>query len=180
MRRILLLLAGAAILGLPAAAAARAQSDHAAHRLVVRNASTDGDVVTGNPVATVVVNNGFVIGHVAQEGAVKLYHFASGTGTGSVAAQVTGVDLLRQGVTWHGQRGTKYTGNDFRFRAVGGVWRVVVYGAGVSLYAGGTYVKAHLHGSKFSPHTDGVYAFDGERFASLPPGVLTRILGKKK
>jgi hypothetical protein len=179
MRRILLLLAGAAILALPAAAAARAQSQQAApHFFVVRNASTDGDVVTGNPVATVVVNNGFVIGHVAQEGAVKLYHFASGAG--SVAPQVTGVDLIRQGVTWHGQRGTKYTGNDFRFRAVGGVWRVVVYGAGVSLYAGGTYVKAHLHGSTFSPRTDGVYAFDGEKFASLPSGVLTRTLGKKK
>src|SRR5205823_955814 len=73
MRRILLLLAGAAIFALPAAAAARSHSHHPAPGfLVVHNASTDGGVA-GRPVATVVVQ-GFVLGRIAQEGAVQIYH----------------------------------------------------------------------------------------------------------
>ena len=55
--------------------------------------------------------------------------------------------------------GTEFSGSDFRFRAVGGVWRVVVYGAGVSLYAGGEG-RALLHGSVAYPRDDGVYSFE--------------------
>jgi hypothetical protein len=181
MRRILLLVAGAAILALPASAAARPESH--AHRpgfLVVRNASTDAGVL-GKPVATVVVGGnpnspgGFVLGHIAQEGKVQIYHLAS---SGSVAAQVAGVDVSRRAVTWHGVPGTEFSGSDFRFRAVGGVWRVVVYGAGISLYAGGVG-HASLHGSVSYPGADGLYSFNGERFASLPSGVVTQQLGKK-
>jgi hypothetical protein len=179
MRRILLLLAGAAVLTLPAAAAARPQSHGAAPGfLVVHDALTDGGV-RGSPVATVVVH-GFVLGHIAQEGAVKIYHFNSGSGA---AAQVSGVDVSRQAVTYHGQGGvtqpgTEFSGSDFRFRAVGGVWRVVVYGAGVSLYAGGVG-HASLHGSAAYPGTDGEYSFNGGRFASLPSGVVTHGLGAR-
>jgi hypothetical protein len=176
MRRILLLVTGVAILALPAAAAARAQTDRSASGfLVVRGAFSDGGV-TGSPVATVAVK-GFVIGHIKQEGAVAIYHFGPGA-----AAQVSGVDVSRQHVTFHGrggtQDGTKFSGSDFRFRAVGGVWRVVVYGAGVSLYAGGVG-KASVHGSVYNPGTDGLYSFNGARFVSLPSGVVTRHLGKK-
>jgi hypothetical protein len=175
MRRILLLVAGAAILALPAGAAARAQT----HRvkpgfLVVRDALTDSGIA-GHPVATVAVT-GFVIGRIRQEGAVKIFHFTSG---GSLA-QASGVDVSRQAVTYKGQQGqqqgTKFSGSDFRFRAVGGTWRVVVYGAGVSLYAGGKG-RAWLHGSVFSPATDGVYSFNGGRFASMPSGVVRRRFG---
>src|SRR5262245_61062633 len=61
MRRILLLLAGAAMFALPAAAATRPQAHHPAPGfLVVHSASTDGGVA-GRPVATVVVQ-GFVLG----------------------------------------------------------------------------------------------------------------------
>lgn len=175
MRRILFLLAGAAVLALSAAAAARPQSRPPAPGfLVVRNASTDGGV-TGSPIATVVVR-GFALGQVAQEGAVEVYHLASSPG--SVAAQAAGVDVTRRSVTWHGVPGTKFSGSDFRFRAVGGVWRVVVYGAGVSLYAGGEG-RVSLHGSEAYPDADGDFSLDGARFASLPPGVLTLRLGKK-
>ena len=175
MRRILLLLAGAAVLALPVAAAARAHSHRAAPGfLVVRGALTDGGV-TGRPVATVVVS-GFVLGHIAQEGAVELYPF--GSSTGSLATQAAGVNVSRRAVKWRGHDGTRFGGSDFRFRAVGGVWRVVVYGAGISLYAGGKGV-AHLHGSVAYPGTDGVYSFNGGRFVSLPSGVFTRRLGEK-
>lgn len=175
MRRILLLLAGVAILALPASAAARGQGHHGTPGfLVVRNASADGGV-TGSPVATVVVR-GFVIGRVAQEGAVQVYHLA--TGAGSFAAQAAGVDVSRHPVTWHGVPGTEFDGSGFRFRAVGGVWRIVVSGAGVALYAGGEGL-AHLHGSVAFPRGDGTYSIDGGRFVSLPSGVVTRRLGTK-
>lgn len=179
MARILLLLAGVAILALPAAAAAGPQArDSAPGFLVVRNASTDGGV-TGKPVATVVVQ-GFVLGHVAQEGAVQLFRLASGPG--SLAAQAAGVDVSRRAVTYHSRGGsvpgTEYSGSDFRFRAVGGVWRAVVYGAGVSLYAGGVG-RVSLHGSVAYPRADGRYSLNGGRFVSLPAGVFTGRLGKK-
>jgi hypothetical protein len=182
MRRTLFVLACAAVLALPAAAAARAQTPRpAAGFLVVRNASTDGSSVTGRPVATIVVG-GFVIGRVAQEGRIQVYRLRSSAG--SLPATATGVDVSRRAVTYHSHGvavpGTEFSGSNFRFRAVGGIWRVVVYGAGVSLYAAGVGPgRASLHGSVYSPGTDGVYSFNGERFASLPAGVVTRPLGTK-
>jgi hypothetical protein len=174
MRRILLLLASAAVLTLPAAASAHTQSHHRAPGfLVVRGAFSDGGVA-GRPIATIAVT-GFVIGRIAQEGAVEIYHFSSGTGS---LAQVSGVDVSRQTVFYHGRPGAKFSGSDFRFRAVGGVWRVVVYGAGVSLYAGGQG-GARLHGSVSYPNIDGVYSFNGGRFASLPAGVVKGRLGQR-
>jgi hypothetical protein len=181
MRRIFLLLIGAAILALPAAAAARAQGLHSAPVfLVVRNAVTDGGV-TGSPVATVVVQGGFVLGHVAQEGAVQIYHLKSSSG--SLTAQAAGIDVFRRAVTYHSHGvavpGAEFSGSDFRFRAVGGVWRVVVKGAGVSIYAAGEKMKASLHGSVAYPRTDGRYSFNGAPFASMPSGTVTRILGTR-
>lgn len=169
MGRILLLLAGAAVLALPAAADARRPSTPPRGFLVVHNASTDGGVA-GGAVATVVVK-GFVIGRVAQEGAVDIYHLTSGPG--SPAAQATGATVSRRAVFFRTVRGTEFSGSDFRFRAVGGVWRVVVYGAGVSLYAGGA-LRVTLHGSVAYPSADGEYSIDGGRFVSLPSGLVTR------
>lgn len=175
MRRILLLLASAAVLALPGAAAARARS-HAPTSgfLVVRNALNDGGVAAG-PVATIVVH-GFVIGRIAQEGAVEIYHFNSTSD--ALLAQASGFDVSRERVTYRTQPGTRFSGSDFRFRAVGGFWRVVVYGAGVSLYAGGVGT-VHLHGSVEYPRADGKYSFDGARFISMPSRVVIRTLGGK-
>lgn len=179
MRRTLLLLAGAVVLMLPAAAAARRHGKPAPAYLVVRNASTDGGV-TGKPVATVVVQ-GFVLGHIAQEGAVQMYQL----GPTALVAQGSGADVTRHTVAWHTNGavvpGTEFSGSDFRFRAVGGVWRVVVYGAGVSLYAAseGSNGSASLHGSVGYPGKDGTYSFDGGPFASLPSGVVKRRFGGK-
>ena len=176
MRRILLLLAGAAILALPAAATARAQSHHATPDfLVVRNASTDGGV-SGSPVATVVVK-GFVLGKIAQEGAVQIYHVASSAG--SLAAQVAGVDVsaARCHVARH-RRGRSSAGATSGSAPSAASGASSSYGAGVSLYAGGVH-SASLHGSRFSPGADGTYSFDGARFASLPAGIVTLKLGPK-
>ena len=178
MQRILLLLAGVAFLALPTASVARAQN-HQQHLgagfLVVHNALTDGGV-TGPSVVTVVVR-GFVLGQIAQEGAVELYHVDPGTN--SAAAQVGGADVSRRLVTFGDLQGTEFTGSGFRFRAVGGVWRVVVYGSGISLYAGGEVRVITLHGSVEYPGEDGKYSIDGGPFASLPSGVITRRLEAK-
>ena len=169
MGRILLLLAGAAVLALTAATDARPQSSPPRGFVVVRNGSTDGGVA-GSAVATVVVK-GFVIGRIAQEGAVDIYHLTSGAG--SPAAQATGVTVSRRAVFFRTLRGTEFSGSDFRFRAVGGVWRVVAYGAGVSLYAGGA-LRVTVHGSVAYPADDGEYSIDGGQFVSLPSGQITR------
>lgn len=173
MRRILLICAGAAILALPAAAGARSGATRAGTGfLVVRNAANDGGV-TGHPVVTVVVD-GFVLGRVSQEGRVAIYHVASGGGAG--APQAVGVDVSRRTVSWRGVPGTEFTGSSFRFRAVGGVYRVVVRGSGVSIFAGGRG-HATLQGSAAYPRRDGHYAFAGGRFRSLPVRPLTRAIG---
>ena len=171
MRRILLLLTGAALLALPAAAAARSQRHRAPGFLVVRNATADGGV-TGTPVATVVVR-GFVLGKIAQEGSVEIYSTA-----GPRTAQAAGVDVSRRKVTWRTVSGTEFSGSGFRFRAVGGVWRVVVRGSGVSLFAGGEG-KVSLHGSVVYPGNDGEYSIDDGQFASLPSGIVKTRLGTK-
>jgi hypothetical protein len=172
MRRILLMLASVVVLGLPAAAAARAHGTAKPGFLVVRNAATDGGV-TGAAVVTVAVD-GFVLGKVSQEGSVEIYHLAATVGSGTPSA--TGIDLSRRSVTWHGVPGTQYSGSGFRFRAVAGVYRVVVFGSGVSLFAGGRG-KVMLHGSSVYPTNDGTYSFDGGTFRSLPAGQLTRRIG---
>lgn len=175
MRRILLSVASLAVLALPAAAAARAHSGAAPGYLVVRNAAADGGV-TGSPVVTVVVD-GFVLGRVSQEGRVEIYHLAAG-GTGRLAEQATGVDVSRSSVAWHGVPGTAYSGSDFRFRAVRGIWRVVIHGSGVSVYAAGRG-RVILHGSVAYPKSDGQYALDGKAFKSLPSGEITRPIGHR-
>ena len=178
MQRILLLLAGVVFLALPAAATARLEKHPAPPGfLVVRNASADGGVA-GDPVVTVVVR-GFVLGHIAQEGAVELYRVS-----GSATAQAGGAEVSRDRVKYRtvdGTKldGTKFSGSGFRFRAVGGVWRVVVYGSGVSLYAGGEGRVVSLHGSVAYPDADGNYSLNGGPFASLPSGTVTGRLGAK-
>ena len=116
MRRILLLLASAAVLTLPSAAAARAHGHRAAPGFLVVHGAFSDLGVAGHPVAIVAVN-GFVIGHIAQEGAVEIYRFCCGSGS---LAQVSGGVVSRQTVRYQGRQGTKFSGSDFGFRGVGG------------------------------------------------------------
>lgn len=161
MRRVLLICAAAVLLALPAVAAgagARARTGW----LVVRDANNDGGLV-GSPVATVVVR-GFVIGRIADQGSVEIYQL--GSSGGAAQPQATGPDVAQKAVYWRGVSGSEWTGTGFRFRAVG-VFRVVVHGSGVYLFAGGGG-NATLQGSSVSPAHDGSYALDGGRFRSLP------------
>lgn len=170
MRRILLICAGVAVLALPAAAAPSGGRTDTGW-LVVRNAANDGGVV-GPPVATVVVR-GFVLGRIADQGSVEIYQLGSAS---SSSSQATGPDVGRRSTYWHGVSGNVWSGSGFRFRAVGGVFRVVVRGSGIYLFAGGTG-NVTVQGSRVSPNLDGSYSLDGARFRSLPSQAVTRPLG---
>lgn len=175
MRRILLSLASAAVLTLPAAAAGAGASTSARSGpgfLVVRKGTGDGGI-TGHPVVTVVVQ-GFVLGRVSQEGRVDVYHLASAAGQG--APQVAGAEVSRSSVRWRGVTGSEYVGSDFRFRAIGGAYRVVVRGSGIYLFVGGRG-NVTVRGSAVYPTSDGLYSLNGAPFRSLPSRSVHQALG---
>jgi hypothetical protein len=171
MRRILLSCVCAAVLLLPAAASARATGPKPGY-LVVKRAVSDGGV-NGPPVATVVVQ-GFVLGRFSQEARVDVYQLPTAAGQG--APQVAGADVSKHAVRWHGFKGTEYRGSGFRFRAMGGFYRVVVRGAGVYLFAGGKGRIVTLQGSSVNRRTDGTFSVNGGPFRSMPTNPLTRKL----
>jgi hypothetical protein len=169
MRRILLSCTCAAVLLVPAAASARAPGHAKPGFLVVRKAVGDGGV-NGPPVATVVVQ-GFVLGRISQEARVDVYQLPTAAGQG--APQAAGADVSKHSVRWHGFTGTEYSGSGFRFRAIGGFYRIVVRGAGVYLFAGGRG-NVTLQGSSVYRHADGTFSLNGHAFQSLPAKPVKR------
>jgi hypothetical protein len=172
MRRILLSCTLLAVLALPAAASAGASARAKPGYLVVRKAAGDGGV-NGDPVATLIIQ-GFVLGRVSQEARVDIVQIPSPAGQG--APQVRGADVSTRNIKWHGFVGKEYVGSNFRFRAIGGYYRVVVRGAGVYLFAGG-HGHVKLRGSSHYPLHDGEFSVSGGRFRSLPERPLTRQIG---
>jgi hypothetical protein len=172
MRRILLSLAVVALLALPAATSAGAGGAKAGF-LVVRKAQGDGGL-SGPPVVTVVVQ-GFVLGRASQEARIDVYHLPSAAGGGG--PQAAGPDVSKKVVRWRRFTGTEYSGSGFRFRAIGGAYRVVIRGSGVYLFAGG-HGTVMLHGSSVYPGGDGAYSVDGRAFRSLPAAQLELPIGK--
>lgn len=173
MRRILLTCALLLVGVLPAAAAARASGLARPGYVVVRRAVSDGGV-NGRPVVTVVVR-GFVLGRVSLEAEVDIYHLPTASGQG--APQVKGADVSTSKIRWHGLPGKRYTGSNFRFRATGGFYRVVVRGAGVYVFAGGRG-KVWLRGSSAKQKADGMYSVDGSAVRSMPTQRLRRQIGR--
>jgi hypothetical protein len=172
MRRILLSLAGVALLALPAATSAGAAGGKPGF-LVVRKAQGDGGLY-GPPVVTVVVQ-GFVLGRASQEARVEIYQLPSPAGGGG--SQAVGADVSKNVVHWRRFAGTRYSGSAFRFRAIGGTYRIVVRGSGVSLFAGG-HGTVTLHGSSVYRGADGAYSIDGRAFRSLPATPLKLAIGR--
>jgi hypothetical protein len=174
MRRILLSCVCAAVLMLPAAASGRASAQPKSKPgfLVVRKAAGDA----ARPVVVLVVH-GFVLGRISttQEARVDIYHLPSAKGEGLPDA--VGADVSHRPVSYRGLPGTEFRGSGYRFRAIGGFYRVVVRGAGLYLFAGGAG-NVRLRGSATYPHTDGTYSVDGAAFRSLPSRLLTRGLGR--
>ena len=175
MRRIVLSCATLAVLVLSLAASAGAAGTARPGFLVVRKAAGDGGI-HGRPVVTVVVVNGFVLGRVTQEARVDVYQLPTPRGEG--APQAAGPDVSTRGVRWHNFAGKEYRGSGFRFRAMGGAYRVVVRGSGVYLFAGG-HGTVTLEGSSVYPRSDGAYSVDGRRFRSLPAEPLQRKIGRR-
>jgi len=175
MRRILLSCATVAILVLPAAASAGASGHRAPGFLVVRKATGDGGVF-GRPVVTVVVE-GFVLGRVSSNAQARIDVFQLASPAGGGAPQAAGVDVSHNPVRWRSFAGTEYSGSGFRFRALGGAYRVVVRGSGLYLFAGG-HGKVTLRGSSVYPGADGAYSIDGGTFRSLPAKPLQRTIGQ--
>lgn len=175
MRRILLSCAGLAVLALLAAASAGAEAQAKPGFVVVRKAAGDGGI-HGRPVVTVVVVNGFVLGRVTQEARVDVYQLPTPAGEG--APQAAGPDVITRGVRWHNFAGKEYVGSGFRFRAMGGAYRVVVRGSGIYLFAGGSHGTVTLQGSSVYPGSDGGYSLDGRAFRSLPAEPLKRKIGR--
>jgi hypothetical protein len=173
MRRILLSCAFLALLALPAGAAARATANAKPGFLVVRRAAGDGGV-NGRPVATVVMH-GFVLGRVSQEARVDIVQLPSAAGQG--APQVKGADVSTRAIKWHGFAGKEYSGSNFRFRAIGGYYRVVVSGSGIYLFAGGRGLVT-LRGSSVYPSHDGVFSVNGRAFRSMPARPLKQQIGR--
>lgn len=171
MRRILLSCAILGVLTLPAAAA-RATSAANPGYLVVRKGAGSGP--SGPPVVTLVVH-GFVLGRVAaqNEATIDIIQLPSHGGQGAPSA--ANPDISRH-IHWHGFTGHEFGGSGFRFRALGGYYRVVVRGSGVSLFAGG-HGSVEIHGSSFDQTGDGTYSVDGGPFRSLPSRTVTRQLG---
>jgi hypothetical protein len=175
MRRILLSCVCAAALVLPAAVSARTSGGAKTRPgfLVVHKAAGDGGV-NGHPVVTVIVQ-GFVLGRVSpnREARIDVYHLPSTRG--GVAPQAVG-DVSKRAARWRGLPGAEYNGSGYRFRAIGGFYRVVVRGAGVYLFVGGKG-NVRLHGSSFDPQADGTYSLNGAAPRSLPKQLLKRRFG---
>jgi hypothetical protein len=173
MTRILVSCAILGALLLPAAALARVHGHAKPGFLVVRGASGDGGV-NGHAVVTLVVH-GFVLGSVSQEARVDIYQAPSAAGQGGPS--VSSGDVSTKTKKWRTFTGKEYNGSSFRFRAMGGYYRVVVRGSGVYLFAGG-HGNVTLQGSSFAPHADGKYSVDGGVFRSLPMKPLKREIGR--
>ena len=170
MRRILLSCALLGVLTLPAAAVARSSAPAKPGYLVVRKAAGDGGV-NGRPVVTLVVR-GFVLGRVSQEARVAVYYLPAG----STPQVQQGADVTTSARRWNGRPGRVFSGSNFRFRAMGGFYRVVVRGSGVYLFAGG-HGHVTFRGSSVNKRADGRYSVNGGTFRSLPEEPVQKKIG---
>jgi hypothetical protein len=173
MRRILLSCVFLAVLTLPAAAVARSSAAAKPGYLVVKKAAGDGGV-NGRPVVTLVVR-GFVLGRVSQEARVAVYYLPLKS-AGGVPQVQQGADVRTSARQWHKLPGKVFRGSNFRFRAMGGRYRVVVRGSGVYLFAGG-HGHVTFRGSSVNRRADGWYSVDASKFRSLPYPPVQRKIG---
>lgn len=175
VRRLLVSIAALLALALPAAAAAHLVRTVGPNdgTLVVQNADNgDGVGKDARAVVTLVIN-GFAIGRIVGEGRIAIYDLDS---TDQSSPEVTGAEWHKDVsyTTADGKQvsGTSWGGSQFTFRAVQGTYKVVIYGSGVYLFAGGQG-RVWFTGQDGSP--DGRYSINGDDWRSLPnPG--TRLI----
>jgi hypothetical protein len=156
VRRTVVICASLAALAVPAGALAL-RLGPGDGTLVVQN----GTAPRGTPVVTLVIH-GAAIGQISGLGKVVI---DDPTPNDAFTPEVTGYN-------WQKQTGdTEYTwggaGPSFRFRAVGGTYKITIYGSGVDLVASGQGT-AVLTGSSDAVASDGRYSLNGQGFKSLP------------
>ena len=122
--------------------------------LVVQN----GTAPRGTAVVTLVIR-GAAIGHISGFGTIVIDDLTAGGSSPEVTGAIWRKDI--------GDTTQKWGGTDFRFRAVGGIYKITVYGAGVDLVASG-HGNVILAGSPDTPARDGQYSLNGGDFRSLP------------
>jgi hypothetical protein len=130
--------------------------------LVVEN----GNAPRGVAVVTLVIS-GAAIGQVTGVGKVVIDDPTPGDG---FDPEVTGADWRRDSSDGAPSGGTETTwgGTNFRFRAVGGTYKITVYGGDVDLVASG-HGTVILAGTTDTPTAhDGSYSFNGQAPKSLP------------
>jgi hypothetical protein len=136
--------------------------------LVVRNADNGDGVSAGARAVVTVVIHGFVIGSVRDQGRIRIFDLDP---TDQTPPEVTGAlshrDVSRV-VDGQQQTGTEWSGTNFRFRAVDGTYRVVIWGSGVYLFASGDQGQVWFTGNADATTSDGTYSLDGGDWRSLP------------
>jgi hypothetical protein len=157
MRRLLLAFAAVGLMVAPAAALA-AQGAAGDGTLVVRNASGDAP---RQPVISAAFT-GAIVGQVAR-GRIVVVPTAD---AGDVTVTTSDLNPVAPVVTDAGL--ISYSGVGLRFKAVGGFYRVLLYGKGVdvNIVGQGSVV---LDGSESDPQLDGRFSLNGASWHSLPP-----------
>jgi hypothetical protein len=157
MRRLSVILGLFSVFAVPAAALA-ATSAPSDGSLVVKN----GQAPLNTPVVTLQIT-GSVIGEV--DGYGKLVIDAGPNADATAEPQVTGGGLPSD--SSRSPTAQVWKNTNFKFRAVGGSYTILVYGSGVNLVAVGSGT-VRLAGMPDTPSGDGRYSLNGDDFASLP------------
>ena len=160
MRRLAVLSVSLLALAAPAAAWATTQAPGDG-TLVVKNATGP----RGVPVVTLVIT-GAALGHVSGLGTIVIEDLNPND---AAAPEVTGANV-RKDLT---DTVTKWSGVDFRFRAVGGPYKITIYGSDVDLSAVG-HGFVWLTGLSDPTIGDGTYSLNGAGPRSLPATTLAK------
>jgi hypothetical protein len=161
MRRLAVLSVSLLALAAPVAAWSMTQAPGDG-TLVVKN----GAAPKGVPVVTLVIT-GAAIGRITNYAAIVI---DDSTPLDPFSPEVTGFD-------WHkdvSDTATKWVGTDMKFRAVGGTYKITIYGSGIDLSAVGRGVVT-LTGLPDATTGDGVYSVNGDIFRSLPTAPLVKL-----
>jgi len=161
MRRLAVISAALLALGVPAAAWALTAGPNDG-TLVVRN----GTAPWGVPVVTLIIS-GAAIGHVTNLGTIVIDDLTPGDSYGPEVSNAN----------WHkdvSDTATKWGGTNMKFRAVGGTYKITIYGSDVDLSAVGHGVVT-LAGMPDTTTGDGAYSLNGDPFHSLPATPLAKL-----
>jgi hypothetical protein len=165
MRRLAVLSVSLLALAAPAAAWSMTQAPGDG-TLVIKN----GAAPKGVPVVTLIIT-GAAIGRISNYGTIVI---DDSTPLDPYSPEVSGFD-------WHkdvSPTATKWVGGGLgtgmKFRAVGGTYKITIYGSGVDLSAVGSGFVT-LSGIPDTTTGDGVYSLNGDTFRSLPATPLVKL-----